>query len=146
MASDIALSKDIRRLFVYGSLMKGFHNYKKSLEGKVISYIPGKVQGILYHQDNKGYPAAIPGKGWVKGEYLELADFENIIMLCDEIEQYEGPGCPDNEYERRTSVIELENGESGLAQIYWYARKDLGREENPATLIPSGDWREYMGG
>ena len=137
--------KDPKRFFVYGSLMEGFFNYKKSLEGKVISRVPGRVRGILYHQSNKGYPAMVSGEGWVKGEFLEVEDFEKLVLICDRTEGYNGPGHPDNEYERLNSTVELENGEKGLAQVYWYARHDLGSPENPVVPLPSGDWREYMG-
>lgn len=145
MAVYTATEKDTKKLFVYGSLMDGFFNYKKSLEGKVTFRAAGKVQGLLYHQDNKGYPAIVPGEGWVKGELLEVDDYEKIITICDEIERYTGPGHPDNEYERRVSTVELENGETCFAQVYWYARNDLESDENPATPIPSGDWRDHMG-
>jgi len=131
-------------LFVYGSLMQGFFNYKKSLAGKVISNTPGRLKGILYHQNRKGYPAIVQGDTWVKGEFIEVDDFESILASCDEIERYTSAGNPDNEYERRTSAVELETGETVFAHVYWYARKDLGSEENPVTAIPSGDWREYM--
>ena len=136
--------EDVKRLFVYGSLMEGFFNYKKSLEGKVISRIPARVRGLLYHQNRKGYPAMVGGKGWVRGEFLELKDFETLISLCDTIEKYYSPGNPENEYERKASQVELESGGEVLAHVYWYARNDLGSPGNPAFLIASGDWREYM--
>ena len=134
---------DPKKLFVYGSLLEGFFNYKKSLDGKVISRIAGKVRGLLYHQSLKGYPAMVPGDGWVNGEFLELEDFDNLIPLCDEIEEYFGPGHPDNYYERRVSEVELVNGNKAMAWIYWYVRNDLGSSENPVIPVP-GDWREFM--
>jgi gamma-glutamylcyclotransferase (GGCT)/AIG2-like uncharacterized protein YtfP len=139
-----AVDSNSKRLFVYGSLMEGFFNYKKTLEGKVISRDPTRARGLLYHQSLKGYPAMIPGEGWVKGELLELSDFENIILLCDQAEGYLGPGHCENEYERRFSALELDNGEENFAHIYWYVRRDLCTPENPAVPVPSGDWREFM--
>lgn len=133
------------RLFVYGSLMEGFFNYKNSLEGKVISRTPARVRGLLCHQSVKGYPALLPGEGLVRGECLELEGFETLIVLCDRMEHYCGPGCPGNEYERRISAVELEgSGEETAAWVYWYARDDLGKPENPAVPLPGGDWAEYM--
>ena len=140
-----AVKEDPKRLFVYGSLMEGFFNYKKSLEGMVISRKPAMVRGLLYHQSLKGYPAMMAGEGWVRGEFLELKDYEKLISLCDEIEGFSGHGCGDNEYDRHVSPVVLENGEEVFAQVYWYARRDLGSPENPAITIPSGDWREFMG-
>jgi len=137
-------TKDPLRLFVYGSLMEGFFNYKKSLEGKVISRTTGKVRGILYHLKAKGYPAMIPGDGWVSGEVLEVDDFNKVIQMVDEIEEYLGPNRPENQYERQVSEIELANGTKGSAWVYWYSRNDLGSPENPVIPILSGNWREFM--
>lgn len=139
-----AAEKEPKRLFVYGSLMEGFFNYDKSLRGKVISSSPGKIRGLLYHQSLKGYPALVEGEGWVRGEFLELADFAEIISICDRIEVYLGPGNPGNEYERRVSVISLDNGVETPAQVYWYARSDLDSPKNPVVRAASGDWREFM--
>jgi gamma-glutamylcyclotransferase (GGCT)/AIG2-like uncharacterized protein YtfP len=126
--------------------MEGFFNYKKLFSGKVISRIPARIRGILYHQSRKGYPAMIPGGGWVKGEFLELEDFPRRLAECDELEHYSGE-AGDNEYERRVSPVELlPEGTAASAYVYWYARNDLETGENPAGLIPSGDWRAYMEG
>jgi gamma-glutamylcyclotransferase (GGCT)/AIG2-like uncharacterized protein YtfP len=134
----------IQRLFVYGSLMEGFFNYEKLFAGKVVSRTSAQVRGVLYHQPRKGYPAIVPGTGWVTGEFLELEDFPRLITLSDEIEHYCGDS-PDNEYDRRVSPVKLlPEGTSAFAYVYWYARGDLGTGENPAVHIPSGDWRKYM--
>jgi len=142
--SSAAVEKEPKRLFVYGSLMKGFFNHEKSLEGKVLSCIPGKVHGILYHQSLKGYPAMVKGEGWVKGELLELDEFDRLILLCDRLEGFIGPGNSSNEYERLVSPVKLENGDETSAQVYWYVRHDLGSPDNPAIPVPSGDWRVFM--
>jgi gamma-glutamylcyclotransferase (GGCT)/AIG2-like uncharacterized protein YtfP len=127
--------------------MEGFFNSKKSLEGKVVSRSPARVRGLLCHQSAKGYPALVPGEGWVRGEFLELEGFETLIALCDRVENYRGPGCPGNEYERRVSTVELEgSGEKAAAWIYWYARDDLDKPENPAVPLPEGDWAAYIRG
>ena len=141
---NTAVDMEPKRLFVYGSLMEGFFNYKKVLEGKVITRVPAIARGILYHQCKKGYPAMIPGEGRVRGEFLELDNYESLITLCDNLEMYLGPGHPGNEYERRAEVVELETGETRPAWVYWYARSDLNSPENPVVLIPSGDWRKFI--
>jgi gamma-glutamylcyclotransferase (GGCT)/AIG2-like uncharacterized protein YtfP len=124
--------------------MEGFFNYEKAFRGKVLTRIPARVRGILYHQTRKGYPAMIPGEGWVKGEFLELKDFSRLIVISDGIENYFGPSG-DNEYERRITPVELLPEETAAcAYVYWYARDDLGAGKNPAEIIPSGDWRSYM--
>ncbi|MDR2078496.1 MAG: gamma-glutamylcyclotransferase [Treponema sp.] len=133
-----------QRLFVYGSLMEGFFNYEKVFSGKVLSRTPARVRGILYHQIRKGYPAMIPGGGWVRGEFLELEDFPRLLAASDDIENYFGE-TGNNEYERRLSPLELlPEGIPAFAHVYWYGRSDLGSAENPTEIIPSGDWRDYM--
>jgi gamma-glutamylcyclotransferase (GGCT)/AIG2-like uncharacterized protein YtfP len=135
---------DPQRIFVYGSLMEGFFNYEKTFLGHVLTRTPARVRGVLYHQTRKGYPAMIPGEGWVKGELLELEDFPRLIVVSDGIENYFGRSG-DNEYERRISPVELSPQETAaFAYVYWYARGDLGTMENPVEIIPSGDWRSYM--
>lgn len=140
-----------QRLFVYGTLMEGFYNYDKSLRGKVRSRVPARVRGVLYHQTLKGYPAMTPGSGWVTGELLELEDFDRIVEISDEIEGFLGEGHKDNEYDRRLTEVEFDTGlvtpefeKTILAWVYWYARPDLGTPANPAELVPSGDWRDFM--
>jgi gamma-glutamylcyclotransferase (GGCT)/AIG2-like uncharacterized protein YtfP len=134
----------LKILFVYGSLLEGCFNYNKILKGKVVSNIPGKIRGILYHQKYKGYPALTLGDRWVYGELLEFKNFDEQIVSCDKLENYFAPGHPDNEYDRRVSEISLENKETLLAWVYWYARNDLKSDENPVIYIPSGNWREFM--
>jgi gamma-glutamylcyclotransferase (GGCT)/AIG2-like uncharacterized protein YtfP len=142
--ADDQIPEDPKRLFAYGSFMEGFFNYKKTLKGKVIFRTLGKVRGILYHQTNKGYPAMIHGDGWVSGEFLEFDNFDKSISLCDKIEKYFSPNHPDNEYERMVSEVELANGETSLAWVYWYGRNDLNSSENPVILVSSGNWRDFM--
>ncbi|MGI5909790.1 MAG: gamma-glutamylcyclotransferase family protein [Sphaerochaetaceae bacterium] len=133
------------RIWVYGSLMEGFFNYEKALVGKVVSRARSRVKGSVFHQLDKGYPALVPGEGWVYGELLELADFNGTLPVLDEIEEYYGPGDRRNEYDRLlTPVFLCESEKWTEAHVYWYGRKDLGTQENPAVPVPSGDWRTFM--
>ncbi|GHU72672.1 gamma-glutamylcyclotransferase [Spirochaetia bacterium] len=139
-----------QRMFVYGTLMEGFYNYDKSLRGRVLSRTSARVQGALYHQSLKGYPAMVDGEGRVRGELLEVEDFDRMLEICDKIENFFGEGRQDNEYERRATEVEVPADEKPglfkpiLAWVYWYARSDLGKPSNPAEKVPSGDWREFM--
>jgi gamma-glutamylcyclotransferase (GGCT)/AIG2-like uncharacterized protein YtfP len=132
------------RLFVYGSLMEGFFNYEKVLAGRVLSRRRAFVRGKLFHQSAKGYPALVSGASPAAGEFLELDDFDRLLAVCDGVENFFGPGRRENEYERRLTPVELENGETASAWVYWYARDDLGTGANPAVLLPAGDWRSYV--
>lgn len=130
-------------LFVYGSLMEGFHNYEKALTGQIESRVPAFVNGRLYHQRQKGYPALVSGDDRVFGELLTLRDFMANMEVLDQIEEYHGPG-EENEYNRILTPVHI--GESGVvefAYVYWYGREDLDGASNPSVYIPSGNWRIY---
>ncbi len=134
------------RLWVYGSLLTGFFNHEKVLEGMVVSVQPARLKGRLFHQLHKGYPAMIPGTDWVYGELLELRDFSGLLPLVDALEEY-APGGGNNEYERRMSQVFFQQEGAWHAVgawVYWYGRRDLGTKENPALYLPGGDWKGYM--
>ena len=134
------------RLWVYGSLLSDFFNYKRVLAGKVLTCTPAKVQGILFHQIDKGYPALAEGKDWVYGELLELKSFSQLLPQIDALENYFGMGL-DNEYNRvQSQVFVLDQGEwvAQQAFVYWYDKNDLGKPENPAVKVIGGDWRSFM--
>jgi gamma-glutamylcyclotransferase (GGCT)/AIG2-like uncharacterized protein YtfP len=136
---------DCEQIWVYGSLLEGFFNYEKALLGKVVSRNIARVKGTLFHQSKKGYPALIPGDGWVYGELLQLDDFSGLLPVIDGIEDFYGPGDARNEYERILTPVCFDGHESGTeAYVYWYGRDDLGSPENPVQLIPDGDWRVFM--
>lgn len=131
---------------VYGSLLSGFFNYKRVLDGKVLACTPARMQGTLFHQVAKGYPALIEGKDWVYGELLELEGFAQLLPQLDELENYFGVGS-ENEYRRIASqVFVLDKGQwvAQQAYVYWYAQNDLGKPDNPAVRLVEGDWRSYM--
>ena len=134
------------KLWVYGSLLSGFFNYRRVLEGKILTCTPAKVRGTLFHQIDKGYPAMIEGEDWVYGELLELEDFFQLLPKIDELENYFGLGSG-NEYDRIQSQVYVYAHREWVAQqayVYWYAQRDLGTLENPAVKVLGGDWRSYM--
>ena len=134
-----------QKMFVYGTLMRGFYNYEKALAGQEISMVPARTRGRVWHMTNRGYPAIQAGDGWVYGELVTLKDFAAVIDLMDEIEGYHGPDDPRNEYARLLAPVEnLETGQMEQAYVYHYVRDDLGTPENPAIELPHGSWRKFM--
>ena len=61
-----------QKMFVYGTLMKGFYHYEKALVGQEVSLVPARTRGLVWHMSNRGYPAIKAGDGWVYGELVEL--------------------------------------------------------------------------
>lgn len=134
-----------RKMFVYGTLMKGFYNYDKSLVGQELSMVPARTRGRVWHMTSRGYPAIKDGDGWVYGELVELKDFAAVIDLMDDIEGYRGPGHKENEYERIVREVEvLDTGAVEEAYVYYYVPENLGSPDNPVEELLDGNWRKYM--
>lgn len=137
--------KSPSKMFVYGTLMKGFYNYDKALVGQEASMVPARTRGKVFHMVNRGYPAMKQGDGWVYGELVELKDFAAVIDIMDDIEGYHGPEDPRNEYARLLLPVEnLESGETEEAYVYYYVPDDLGTPGNPVIELEHGSWRTFM--
>lgn len=119
-------------LFVYGTLLSGEANYH-IVEPYVLSARPGAVRGTLY--DAGAYPALVLSgweQGLVKGEWLVLRD--EALAKTDKLEEYFGPGSPDNDYER-VWIRDVKYEEREGWVYVWNGSRGYPR-------IPGGSWRE----
>ena len=131
-----------RRLFVYGTLRRGFelHHYLPSLGARFLA--EGKVAAELV--DLGRYPGARPagqrGK-WVRGEIFQLRRPARDLRVLDEVEGF-NPHAPErSEFVRAATEVKLNNGARQHAWIYW-----LGARIRGATCrIASGDYAAWMG-
>ncbi len=140
MDSDRYESKNqIRRMFVYGTLMKGFVNYDHHLRGQVISITQGDTAGQLYHLP-QGYPALVEGDKAIKGEVMELVD-RGILEKLDRLEGFV-EGRTDNLYERAIRTVVLENG--AIVECWVYLFCDEAYADSSGIEIPDGDWRKFI--
>lgn len=116
-------------IFVYGTLMPGFSNYRVYLEGKTEKELPATAKGKMY--DVGSFPAVVDGDRNVKGYLIYIkSNCEKILKSLDELE-----GCL---YTRNIVEVSLENGETEFAWIYrWVLSTDS------LVEIPSGDWALY---
>lgn len=134
----------VNKIFVYGSLRSDMFNYKKLLEGKVSNVVKGRINGDLFHLDNKGYPAVIPGSNKIHGELMELIDFDKSLEELDELERY----CEDNnincEYLRKEVDVFLEDDRIEKAYYYEYNPKANINLNDKRIPVSNGDWKEYM--
>jgi len=128
----------INKVFVYGTLMKGFWNYKRYLEGKISRITPGKTYGLLYHLP-EGYPALIQGNEIVEGEIMEPVD-ENLLKQLDRLEGYDSRRS-NNLYFRELRSILTDSGEKMSCWIYVYADERYAKENG--SLVPNGNWRKF---
>lgn len=133
--SGVHLSK----VFVYGTLMKDFENYKRYLEGRIKCVTPGKTDGLLYHLP-EGYPALLDGKGVVQGEIVEPVD-ENLLKYLDRLEDY-AEGRSDNLYVRVKKNVFTKDGVETTCWVYIYTDERYAQENG--ILVPDGNWRKFM--
>lgn len=134
----------IEKIFVYGSLRSDMFNYDKLLKGKVAKVDKGTVKGELFHIENKGYPAVIPGNSIIKGEIMELKNFEKSLVELDELENYTEDNNINCEYLRKVVDVELENGEVEKAYYYEYNPKADINSKDELISVGHGDWKKYM--
>ncbi|SKA93961.1 Uncharacterized conserved protein YtfP, gamma-glutamylcyclotransferase (GGCT)/AIG2-like family [Caloramator quimbayensis] len=131
-------------LFVYGSLMKDFFNYKY-IKNKVLERKYARTKGKLFHQVDKGYPAMIDGEDYIYGELLKFNDWDNVIKSLDRLENYYGEENPQNEYNRVIVDVEiLEEGCVVKAFVYKVNLKDEDKFIEKNIYIKSGNWKEFM--
>lgn len=134
-----------RYIFVYGTLMEGFQNYKKYLQGKVISRKPARVKGSLYHLIDNGYPGLIAGNDYIYGELITIKDFLETIIQLDKLEEYYAVDNPENEYNRILKNVEIiETGHIVQAYVYQYNCQDKKSLNEKDDYIPEGNWRKYL--
>jgi len=129
----------INKVFVYGTLMKGFSNYKRFLEGRIIKITPVRTYGLLYHL-REVYPALIAGNETVEGEIIEPVD-ENLLESLDRLEGY-NQLSDNNLYNREIRSVFTEDGEEILCWVYIYADENYAKEYG--IPVPDGNWRKFM--
>ena len=135
------------RLFVYGSLRKGFES---PAYGYISSYFDflahAKAPGMLY--DLGEYPAATPNKdaahndASIVGELYTIRNVDEFEWAIAQLDDYEGVDASYDEpalyYRSKVSVL-CEDGQSLDAWIYWYKGDTAGK-----PVVASGDILEYL--
>jgi gamma-glutamylcyclotransferase (GGCT)/AIG2-like uncharacterized protein YtfP len=107
------------RLFVYGTLRKGFRAHKllQRLHARLIAR--GSVRGRLY--DLGGYPGAVDCAGTerVCGEVYFLPQPAAAFRTLDRFEGFDPASPESNEFERRETTVTVADGHKVRAWIYW---------------------------
>jgi gamma-glutamylcyclotransferase (GGCT)/AIG2-like uncharacterized protein YtfP len=131
-------------LFVYGSLRQGFHNAAYSYISQYFSLVAsGTVIGHLY--DLGSYPAAKPAAAdgpRLVGELYRINNPLEFEWAIAQIDDYEGVHTEPHEtplYYRDKAMVQLADGTSTEAWIYWYKR-----DVQNAPVIASGDVLQYL--
>jgi len=130
------------KLFVYGSLRRGFHHSAHNYISQYFCHLgDGMVKGVLY--DLGEYPAAVPTSKqfFITGELYILKnrkDFEDAIGPLDD---YEGLHPEKGEkplFIRKVTKVFFNNCDTS-AWIYWY---NLPLNQQP--MISSGAIFDYL--
>jgi gamma-glutamylcyclotransferase (GGCT)/AIG2-like uncharacterized protein YtfP len=118
------------RVFVYGSLKRGFSLYHY-LRGPDAAFLePAAMAGYALYRTESGYSGAVPDEGGeVRGEVFEVEP-----ALLERLDDLEDEG---RVYERVLSGLVAEGGGRYEAWVYVY-RKGVRAERR----IPSGVWTE----
>lgn len=125
----------MEKLFVYGTLRTpvggpaGDTHYHGSISDGITDAQPGSLTGAEL-VDFGAFPGVGPSTGSVRGEVFTIS--EETLVAADRIE-----GHPDF-YERRLESIDLDDGSTAQAWVYWAPDSLLNDPNNPR--IESGDW------
>ncbi|PYU32732.1 MAG: hypothetical protein DMG28_10375 [Acidobacteria bacterium] len=126
------------RLFVYGTLRRGFalHPLLRKLAERYVGR--GKIQGHLY--DLGRFPGAVPSsspQNKITGEVYELSNPDKQLEELDRAEEYHREQPRNSLFVRRLSLVRLENGRRFKAWVYF-----LPRRPSKARPIHEGDYAE----
>lgn len=134
----------MERIFVYGTLRKGMYNYDLYLkrENSFLQY--AYVKGTLYTIQSKKYPALVlEGESMVLGEIYELN--HEALKKIDEMEEYFGEDCIDNEYNKIICDIYDDNGDViDRLSVYVYNTNNLAKEKLLGKEITCHDYVQYI--
>ncbi|WP_025321183.1 gamma-glutamylcyclotransferase family protein [Deferrisoma camini] len=119
------------RVFVYGTLKQG-GIYHSLIAPHLLEVQEGWVPGVLV--DLGTYPGWVPGPGRVWGEVVRVAPVVEALAKLDELEDYHGPGRPENLYERVLVKVE-----TATAPVEAWAYRYLGPTEG-RPAVPGGRW------
>jgi gamma-glutamylcyclotransferase (GGCT)/AIG2-like uncharacterized protein YtfP len=127
------------RVFVYGTLKPGKHNYHRLCRGRVQSTTTAIARGKLYHLPGLGYPAMTPEPGWVRGVILAFPD-DTILPKIDDLEDYDPDRDPaENAYNRQEiEVYQLDKTSLGKVWAYYMDPKKV--RALGGKLLASGRW------
>ncbi len=109
----------MHKLFVYGSLKKGFGNHGKLNKTPLFE---GILKGFILLTSHNFYPAITEGLGMVEGEVYEITDEQlRIIDILESHPTY---------YQRRTVTV-LDKDHQQAHQVFTY------------VIVNTSSWRPY---
>lgn len=133
------------KLFVYGTLMKGFINFNNYLSKNTIRIEKAFVYGKLFHLIDKECPALIEGTDRVFGEVITITDDDknSILNDIDELERYFKGDRRNIVYTRQGTKVYYEDGKTEILGAYILKDRRF-LSINNSIYIPEGDWRVFL--
>ncbi|MFE9253623.1 gamma-glutamylcyclotransferase family protein [Streptomyces sp. NPDC006879] len=128
--------------FVYGTLRPGQVNHDRYVLGRAVREERACLPGAALYE-GPGYPYAVRARAsMIAGDLVTAipAHYGGLLRALDRLEDYHGPGHPQNLYDR--SALRVVGAEGGivLAWVYLAAEPLARRLRAEGTLIPGGDW------
>ena len=123
---------------VYGSLRRDFSNHRLIQFGGGEDLGNGTADGWRMYSWG-GFPAICPDEGSSVVVEVYRVDAKTLRNL-DGLEGYSPTSTRNEFYDRKTTTVRLDNGETVEALIYCMTEERASRE---APLVKSGDWKEY---
>jgi gamma-glutamylcyclotransferase (GGCT)/AIG2-like uncharacterized protein YtfP len=133
-------------IFVYGTLMTGERNHFQALAAHIVRYEPATILGTLYYYRTEDYPALSEGTHRVTGQLLHVKNLPEVLDTMNRIEDYRGPGDPDNMYDFSICTAHTATGHDVRAYVYRINPRLLQTHAAEFSVIDSGDWVQFRRG
>lgn len=128
------------KIFVYGTLKPGFHNYDFYLKGRTLSEVPGFLSGYDMYSVRGSFPAIAENDNHhdlVHGVVVEIDDNDfDTLFLLDGLEGYRQYHPKSSMYLRVPVRVATDDG---LVEAFTYV---WNRETKGLPRIPSGVWQD----
>jgi gamma-glutamylcyclotransferase (GGCT)/AIG2-like uncharacterized protein YtfP len=126
-------------VFVYGTLMRGFNNYRL-LEGRCDRETPAFIKGELYLVSAMGgFPCLLPGDQNISGTLMDIPSycFSDVLADLDSLEGYRAE-IDSGMYLRRADTVVTATGDVRDCWVYYWNSGNLG------PRIESGSFAREM--
>ncbi len=111
-------------LFVYSSLLKGFHQSSYHYVSKFFSFVSNaKVKGTASEVEDELFAAPDDNNSFIEGELYSLNDEHDFSYVIGQLDDYEGLIVEQGEkpvYRRELTKVYKDDGEVTEAWIYWF--------------------------
>ncbi len=114
-------------LFVYSSLLKGFHKSSYHYVSKFFSFVSNaKVKGTASEVGDELFATPADNNFFIEGELYSLNDEHDFSYVIGQLDDYEGLIVEQGEkpaYRRELTAVYKDDGEVTEAWIYWFNGK-----------------------